>query len=325
MNDFGKISVIVTVYNTEKYLKKCLNSITTQTYPNLEIILVDDGSTDRCPAICDEYAEHDIRVKAIHKANGGVSDARNTGIKNATAPIISFVDSDDFLHPKYYEIMAKTMKYTDADVVACDYEIIEPAFKMIPEVDNVPEIVAMSETESKDPYYIYDKRSRFIVPWNKLYDRSLFNDVEYPVGKIYEDEATTFKIMYKAKKIVYVKEQLCYHVERPDALTMQPFSENNFMMLDALESKMEFYRSHNQIHLYNLVYMTYKQTLLKYMKEMETANIDKKLLAPYQKHFRELTKVVSKEKLLSPKKKMLNMLFSYAPDVYEKVRRIAKD
>ena len=114
------ISVIVPVYKVEKYLKRCVDSILAQTYPCLEVILVDDGSPDGCPAICDEYAREDRRVRVIHKENGGLSDARNAGIDAAKGKFLGFVDSDDYVHPRFYELLLQALKEEGADIAGCD-------------------------------------------------------------------------------------------------------------------------------------------------------------------------------------------------------------
>ena len=114
------ISVIVPVYKVEKYLKRCVDSILAQTYPCLEVILVDDGSPDGCPAICDEYAREDRRVRVIHKENGGLSDARNAGIDAAKGKFLGFVDSDDYVHPRFYELLLQALKGEGADIAGCD-------------------------------------------------------------------------------------------------------------------------------------------------------------------------------------------------------------
>jgi glycosyltransferase involved in cell wall biosynthesis len=116
-----KISVIIPIYNVEKYLSVCLESVINQTYQNLEIILVDDGSTDACPKICDDYATKDNRIKLIHKKNGGLSDARNIGVKHATGDLISFVDSDDVLSLYFYEKLINILEENDADIVECGF------------------------------------------------------------------------------------------------------------------------------------------------------------------------------------------------------------
>ena len=119
------ISVIIPVYKVEKYLDRCLESIVNQTYKNLEIILIDDGSPDNCPAICDEYAQKDSRIKVIHKANGGVSSARNKGIDVATGDYIGFVDSDDWIEPDMYETLIKNAEQYNSDISRCSYVISE--------------------------------------------------------------------------------------------------------------------------------------------------------------------------------------------------------
>ena len=180
------ISVIVPVYNVEKYLNRCVDSILAQTYTNLEVILVDDGSPDGCPAICDAYVKKDKRVKVIHKANGGQGTARNAGLDIAKGDYISLIDSDDWIEKDFIKILHNYIINNDADLVICNYN----------EVNEQDQIIKHSNLQ----YKVY-KSNKFdllfnqidtvpvIVPWNKLYKKSVFSNLRYADTRIYEDEA----------------------------------------------------------------------------------------------------------------------------------------
>ena len=193
------ISVIVPVYKVEAYLNKCIDSIISQTYKNLEIILVDDGSPDNCPKICDEYAKKDKRIKVIHKKNGGLSDARNNGLRIATGKYIGFVDSDDYIDDGMYEYLYSLIKKYDADISTCgyrnfgeyEYDDLVPKEEMC--IDKIEALKKLSEDAIVKNY-----------AWNKLYKKELFidNNIEYPVGVIMEDVATTYKLFELCNKIV---------------------------------------------------------------------------------------------------------------------------
>lgn len=181
----AKISVIVPVYKVEPYLSRCLDSIINQTYRNLEIILVDDGSPDHCGEICDEYARQDSRIRVIHKSNGGLSDARNHGIDVATGDYIAFVDSDDYVTTDMYEKMLARLEFDNSDMVVCNYYrfdegSVPPEYGYI----NLPDRV-LSKDEAFDFYLQIG--GDYVSAWNKLYKRGIFADLRYPTGKIYED------------------------------------------------------------------------------------------------------------------------------------------
>ena len=188
------ISVIVPIYKVEKYLEKCILNIVNQTYSNLEIILVDDGSPDNSGKICDEYARKDSRIKVVHKLNGGLSDARNAGIEIATGKYIAFVDSDDYIEEKMISKLYDLLKANDADVSACNickfYEDKEI------ELDENEEIVKSYPPEQAILLTILDD-SFGNYAWNKLYRSELFSDVRFPFKRRYEDIATIYKILDK--------------------------------------------------------------------------------------------------------------------------------
>ena len=171
------ISVIVPVYNVESYVAECIESIQNQTYMNLEIILVNDGSTDNSGDICDQYATYDERIKVIHKENAGVSAARNTGIEAANGDYIAFVDSDDYIAPNMYEDMLRILKENDLDILECTAfrdkggEIIEGCNDGSLEIFNRDEALKMA---------MYDC---FVAVWSQLYKRSAIDDVRFPVGR----------------------------------------------------------------------------------------------------------------------------------------------
>ncbi len=211
------ISIIVPVYNVEAYLKRCIESILNQTYKDIEIILVDDGSTDNSSKICDEYKNKDKRIKVIHKVNGGLSSARNRGLDIAKGKYIGFVDSDDYISPKMYEILYKELINNNADISACDDVVFQKKEAVFNIVDDY----------KIEIYNKYDAMKELIsltnhvdsTAWNKLYKKSLFNKVRYPNGFIYEDIGTTFKLINKIKKIVYVDLKLYAYNFRVSSIT----------------------------------------------------------------------------------------------------------
>ena len=195
------ISIIVPVYNVEKYIKKCIDSIINQTYKNLEIILVDDGSPDNCGKICDEYAEKDKRIKVIHKENGGLSDARNAGIKIARGCYIGFVDSDDWIDKNMYEKLYKTLKEKDADIACCKLIRYKNTIEKISKKFD-GRIVEYDQRQYIKKFFKIDSQECVYYAWNKLYKRQVIDKEQYPIGLTSEDVVGTYKALLKCKKII---------------------------------------------------------------------------------------------------------------------------
>lgn len=201
-NTAGKISVIVTIYNIKPYLERCVTSIREQTYSNLEIILVDDGSTDGSGAVCDRLAEEDKRIVVIHKQNGGPSEARNVGTKAATGEYIAYVDGDDWIDKKMYQSMLYVLKTYNADIAVCRYRCILPQGIK----DDSTEKIVVFEGREALKAHIEEEEAYQIqnAAWNKLYRRDFAQEVQFAEGKLYEDIVYTAKLLSKAKRTVYL-------------------------------------------------------------------------------------------------------------------------
>ncbi len=240
-----KVSVIVPIYKVEPYLKRAVASILHQTYHNLEIILVDDGSPDQCGRICDDYAKEDNRITVIHKENGGLSDARNAGLDAVHGEYIVFVDSDDFIAEDYVETLMQCLKKYDADVAMCSYavtasvELDESIFKA--SRDETVEVCDRRELLNN----LYDANHKdatyFIVSWNKIYKASLWQDVRFPKGRIHEDEATTYKIYDRAQKGVYLHRPLYGYFTAPSSITRDRFNIKRLQWMDALDDRIAYF------------------------------------------------------------------------------------
>lgn len=229
-----KISVIIPVYKVEKYLRKCVDSVLAQTYTNLEIILVDDGSPDRCGEICDEYARIDSRIKVIHKENGGLSDARNAGIEAATGEYIAFVDSDDYISPYMYEKLYNAIIKADADMSICNFLYVDESGNEIYNNSNPPikdELTNGIDVLSKK--IIEEKSWYWIVTVTKLYKKSLFEKLRFPINKYHEDEFVFHKILLLCNKIACIPDILYYYVQRSNSIMNTGYSIHS---LDACEA-----------------------------------------------------------------------------------------
>lgn len=229
------ISVIVPVYNVEPYLRKCVDSILNQTYRNLEIILVDDGSPDGCPAICDEYAEKDERVKVIHKKNGGLSDARNAGMAVARGEYLSFVDSDDMLPPDAMEILIKTAISEKADIVIGGHNRFEDA-------PAAPNDLQFSVKRWTPVEAMADMLRNGCASWARLYRRELHQSILFPVGEINEDEAIVLPLLEKCKTIA-VTNAVVYHYRcRPESITTTVFNRKKMVWVKHCRNNLTFIR-----------------------------------------------------------------------------------
>ena len=229
------ISIIIPIYNVEKYLEECIESVINQTYKNLEIILVDDGSTDRCLEICKKYEKQDNRIKVIHQENAGVSVARNVGIDFSTGQYIGFLDSDDFIEKDMYEQLYKNLKAEKADIAGCDYYIYN-TFKAT-KSDILTKKKSVMTTEEA-LIKMNELRGFGVGVWNKLYKRKLLNGIRFPIGKRGEDWFIIYKIIDKAKKIVYNPNAKYYYRQRGESYTKS--NEVNWCGLEAATEVLEF-------------------------------------------------------------------------------------
>ena len=221
-----KISVIIPVYNVEKYLKRCLDSVINQTYKNLEIILVDDGSTDNSGKICDEYAKNDKRIIVIHKENGGVSVARNIGLDICTGDYVNFIDSDDWIDLKFFKKLYDNLLKSHADISCCDYIRTEKYKNLKKEFLNYMDYYGENILE------VYLEKE-LTSPCNKLYKKELWQNIKFPANKTNEDICTIFKIFLKSKIVIYTEEKLYYYYKHSDSTIKSKFSNKNLDLLDA--------------------------------------------------------------------------------------------
>ena len=236
------ISVIVPVDRVEKYLERCVKSILSQTYKNLEVILVDDGSPDQCPAICDACAEKDARVKVIHQENKGLSGARNAGIDAASGEYLAFVDSDDYVSPHFIEELYQLLQDTGCAIGQCRFSYVK-GDGLVEEGDSAF-CIYRGESLMEQLYGPEEKATCFVVAWNKLYRAELFKEtgIRYPEGRIHEDEATTYRLFHEAKKLAFLDRALYgYYTENGGSIT-SVFSAKRLQWLTAHEERIAFFK-----------------------------------------------------------------------------------
>lgn len=258
------ISVIVPIYKVEQYLNRCIQSITGQSYESLEIILVDDGSPDNCPAMCDEWATKDQRIKVIHKQNGGLSDARNAGVLAASGEYIAFVDSDDWIAPEMMEKLLQRMTETDSDIVSCDavrvWDDDTPCRTMIRvNGDYVLDQIDAMKALIQSTHLVQ-------TVWNKLYKSSLVRKVPFEKGKIHEDEYWSWQVISLASRVSTIKEALYYYYQRSDSIIGSGYTGQPLLIVEAKCQRHAFIVSKmpelNDIDTYNLLKTCFYQGVL---------------------------------------------------------------
>lgn len=269
------ISIIVPVFNVEQFLPRCIESIRNQCMTNIEIILVDDGSYDRSGQICDQYEKLDRRIRVIHKKNGGLSDARNVGIDHAEGDYIGFVDSDDFINAKMYSLLYRIITENQCDIAEAKFQKVYDNSPI--DVDEDALVTFYSSKKAMISGIVNDHCQTYV--WNKLYKTKLWDDIRFPVGKLFEDEFTTYKIYNAATKIAVVNKTLYYYVQREESITRANFSLKVLDHCEALNQMMHFVESKYPEALsiaaikYDLNYIVHLQDLLLNRKNIPEAHV----------------------------------------------------
>ena len=213
------ISVIVPVYNVEKYLKRCVESILNQTYSELEVLLIDDGSTDQSGRICEEYS-YDPRVRIVHKPNGGLSDARNTGIDLAEGRYLCFVDSDDYIDRRFVETLHAMIVEKGTRIAAANYICIDENGPINKAKAKVGGVEVLSGKEAI--YYLYNHEKYANYMWNKMFDSVLFKEIRFPYGRKMEDLGIAYLLLRESNGIAYIHLPLYYYWQRADSIMHTP-------------------------------------------------------------------------------------------------------
>lgn len=235
------ISIIVPVYKAEKYICRCIDSILAQTFKDFSLVLVDDGSPDGSPAIGDQYAEQDSRVTVIHQRNCGVSAARNAGLDwvmdNSDSQWITFIDSDDWVHPQYLQTLVDTALKFDAAVSICGFVETDGE-------EPVPANAEATATIWSTEEFFLENNYIATVPWCKLYRRSCFQGIRYPVGKIHEDEFVTYRILFREPTVVFIPALLYYYYKNPGGITKALWTPARLDAFEAIDQQLVFFGEH---------------------------------------------------------------------------------
>ncbi|MBR6783105.1 MAG: glycosyltransferase [Clostridia bacterium] len=244
-----KISIVIPIYNTKEYLRECFDSIINQTYKNLEIILIDDGSTDGSSEICDNYAQKDSRIVVVHKKNEGVAVARNTGIGIATGDYIAFVDSDDFIDLRMFERLANNAKKHNADISMCNFKTTLDSSGSTEYLNEVP----LDSGRTLKHLYV-DMDICFVVFWAKIYKRSLFDGITIPSVACAEDNHVLYKLFLKTNSIVFDKSKLYVYRYRENSAT-KTFDESSAEDFRAFNEQMLLWEKCNRADLHRMCFV----------------------------------------------------------------------
>lgn len=310
-----KISIIVPVYKVEDCLQYCINSILNQSYGDFELILVDDGSPDSCGKICEENSKKDNRIKVLHKQNGGLSSARNAGIRIASGDFITFVDSDDLIHPQMLELLYQAIVKNDADLVSTRYKTFQDYNIEFERIDKTTAFV-LDRHQFVDNLYPFNFEKIGISAWGKLYKRELFSDISYPEGRIYEDLHIYLKLLNLCQKVVVIEPDLYFYNNDSSSITRSNYLKydrndeflvrlehvkffrelkNNAQFEYAVNDYLTFFFRH-----YFTVYHKFKKQLWPQFKVY------------YKQHYRMLFTILKNQKVCNARK-VCSLLIHFAP------------
>ena len=317
------ISIVIPIYNVEQYLSTCLDSIIDQTYPHLEIILVDDGSTDSCPEICDAYAEKDARIQVIHKENSGLSDARNFGLKCATGEYIAFIDSDDFVSLNFCDRLLNIILRNNAEIAECGFhKFVNESEIIVQKANSISEDLVYQTEEALE---LLMKGNIQQMACNKLFKTEVISGILFEKNRKHEDEFWTYQIISHAKNIVKSNDVLYFYRQHSHSIMGQKYSLARLDALDALEARMIFMNK-NYPKLFPLSFKSFWSASSAHYQNLT----QKPSLDPDGSHRKTIVKKVKKYKTeisdqdFKPKDLFWLHFFLFMPNVYAKCRNLVK-
>lgn len=295
------ISIIVPVYNVERYLERCIKSIQKQTFTNYELILINDGSLDKSGEICDCYAENDKRISVIHKENGGLSSARNAGIRVAKGAYLFFVDSDDVIHPNALEILYSNMQNNCSDISTGNFcRFSKDSQLNFSYNEKAKKGIELSGIEILEKLYDRDIAARYVSACGKLIKRDLFDGILFPEGRLFEDEFTTYLLYYKSRKITAVDMQLYYYFVNDNGITQNLTLQKYFDEFDAQWEKILFFKKNDLTKIYHKALMSFldlgRWQLLGCKNKKEQFDVDRS--KTFEKRYHQALIMAHKEKIL---------------------------
>ena len=316
MNDL--ISIIVPVYKVEEYLSACVESVLAQTYQNFELVLVDDGSPDNCPQMCDEFAARDSRIRVIHKENGGLSSARNVGIDAAKGEYLAFLDSDDLWTPVFLERLYSALMETGADFAVCLFRRFQG--EVPTELPSVAEAEVLTQREAFECLFSLRNENMVVAP-NKLYKRFIFDSIRYPLGQIHEDEAVIHQIIGSAKTVAWVEEEHYLYRQAPDSIMTARFSLKRLDETIAKEQRIEWFETNEMPDLANQTKTVYMNNLMRLYRMVQAEVEDQPAAKEACRKLHRRFCALYAQKLIAGKSTLFQvraLLFRYLPSVYSR-------
>ena len=304
MRDFGLVSVIVPIYNIEKYIERCIVSLISQTYSNIEIILVNDGSIDNSAEICKKYTKLDKRVLLYNKRNGGLSDARNYGMSKSRGEYFVFVDGDDYVSRRYIEKLIYALNINQAEVAVCSFKIITDNNQLVCHalLNETKKVISGKDLLS---LVLTDFGYKYVVAWNKIYKKDVFANIRFDKGKLYEDEFINFRLFYDCKRITIETDELYYYTQRQGSITVSDMSSKKIDMKYELHNmRIKFYKTKNEIALYERSIQMYCNWIV------ET----------FRKYYRCLTEEQKKSMICESRRYAKTAIFSNQSSLGEKLQ-----
>lgn len=310
------VSVIVPAYKVDKYLERCINSVLSQSYEQIELILVDDGSPDRCGEICDEFAEKDHRIQVIHKQNGGLSAARNVALDIAQGEYITFLDGDDMIHPRMLEWMIRELEETDADIVSTGLCSFSGEFPEIENDDNI-QFERMTQKDFIDHLFPENFGKISVTACGKVYKKFLFNELRYPEGVIYEDLRIYLELLLKCDKISVVNRKLYYWYNNASSITRSNYLKHNrFGEFSVREGYISFFKErglNDQVLLAANEYLTF--FMRNYFAVMLRYSERKEVFKPHVEIFRSHLDLIQNNPYVCRMRKICSKLMLYMPHI----------
>lgn len=314
------VSIIIPFYKVEDYLNYVVESVVNQSYKNLEIILVDDGSPDDCPKLCDEWAKKDGRIRVIHKKNGGLSDARNAGLDIATGEYIVFLDGDDKMDVDAISILYKTLKKYDANVVMTDYYHLTNIEEnpIIDKSDYQEEFVEGNEVFN----LVFNKKYPMIMlSWGKMYKKELFNEIRFPQGKIHEDDFIIHRILAKTKRFVHIDTKLFLNSLRPGSITASKFNKKRLDAIDAKVDRVLFCKEYKPEY-YQTAIRQFLRTIMINYTFARMSNLNKEDYKYLNELYNENYKTLKKKDILTTSFRYCRNITYLALRIYVKKKKL---
>lgn len=313
------ISVIIPVYQVEEYLKECVDSVLSQTYQNLEIILVEDGSPDRCGEICENYKKAEKRISVIHKENGGLSDARNAGLDKASGEYILLIDSDDWIHPEMVQILYQNLQKAAADISYCSFQEFPDGERpqLFEPKNGKNELYTGTEALGRLYSADHTENVNLTIACAKLYRRSLFEHIRYPAGKLHEDEFVTYQLIYRAEKVVKTDQPLYYYRKRESSIMGKGFDFRSLDKLEADKERAAFYKK-NKVPYFDEAVRDYFNDCIYYYFEIQRQygrqeQAGKQLLKKMKSDYSDYMQKTG----FTWKRKLNYQLFMFSPQMYQ--------